>query len=88
MLARHGSLKKWHILGGLQELGESIQNTVRREIKEELNLDLDVDRLIPIHSSSKWITDYPNGDRVQQLLFFFIMKGDIGPITLQKTELL
>jgi ADP-ribose pyrophosphatase YjhB (NUDIX family) len=88
LLARHGALKNWYIPGGLQEQGESIQDTVCREIKEELGLELVVDKLISIYSNPKWITEYPNGDKVQQLLFFFRMKGDLGEIKLQRSEVL
>ena len=33
---------EWSLPGGLIELGESLQQAVRREIKEETNLDVDV----------------------------------------------
>ncbi len=88
LLVRHGAIKKWHIPGGLQEPGESTQDTACREIKEELGLELEVDKLISIHCSAKWITEYPNGDKVQQLLFFFLMKGQVGKIELQVSELI
>lgn len=38
LLVRHGELQKWHIPGGGQGLDESIQDTVCREIKDELGL--------------------------------------------------
>lgn len=33
---------EWSLPGGLLELGESLQDAVRREIKEETNLDVEV----------------------------------------------
>ena len=86
LLLRHGQLKKWHIPGGLQEVGETIQATVQREIKEELGLDLEVGDLISVYSGARWLTEYPNGDKVQQLMFFFQMHGKIGDLRLQEEE--
>jgi ADP-ribose pyrophosphatase len=39
---------KWSVPGGLVELGEAIEQTVVREVKEECNLDVEVDRLIDV----------------------------------------
>ncbi|MER3554356.1 MAG: hypothetical protein C4331_08390 [Meiothermus sp.] len=87
LLTRHGLQKKRHIPGGVQEVGESIQDTVCREIKEELALELRVKSLVSVYSDPRWTLEYPNGDRVQQLLFFFLMEGPIGPIRLQEEEI-
>jgi len=37
---------EWSLPGGLVELGESLQDAVRREIKEETRLDIDVGPII------------------------------------------
>jgi len=39
---------KWSIPGGLIELGETIDETVTREVKEESNLDVEVYRLVDV----------------------------------------
>jgi len=86
LLVRHNLGNKWQIPGGLQELGESIQQTVEREIKEELGLDLTTGPLISVYSHPKWTIELPNGDKIQQLTFFFDMQGEISPVTLQASE--
>ena len=87
LIVRSNSMKKWQVPGGLYEPGEAIQATVCRELKEELGLVLEARDLISVYSGAKWLTEYPNGDRVQQLLFFFKMEGDVDEIELQKSEL-
>lgn len=87
LLVRHNVLKKWQIPGGLQEIGESIQQTVQREIKEELNLNLVAGSLIAIYSHPKWMIEFPDESKLQQLIFFFLMEGEISPINIQTSEI-
>ena len=87
LLVRHNVLKKWQIPGGLQEIGESIQQTVQREIKEELSLDLVAGSLIAIYSHPKWMIEFPDESKLQQLIFFFLMEGEISQINLQTSEI-
>ena len=87
LLVRHNLLKKWQIPGGLQEIGESVQETVEREIKEELNLDLVAGSLIGVYSHPKWTIEFPDESKIQQLIFFFMMEGKISPISIQASEI-
>lgn len=86
LLVRHTLRKKWQIPGGLQEIGESIQQTVQREIKEELGLDLQTGALISVYSQPKWIIEFPDESKLQQLLFFFLMEGEISQVKMQTSE--
>jgi ADP-ribose pyrophosphatase YjhB (NUDIX family) len=86
LLVRHSQLKKWQIPGGVHEPGESIQDTVQREITEELGLTLRARDLVAIYSGPKWMIEYPDGNHIQQLLFFFLMEGRVDQIRLQETE--
>jgi len=88
LLVRHRLLDKWQIPGGVLELDESIQTAVKRELKEELGIGLETGELISIYSEPKWTIEYPNKDRVQQVLFFFKMEGGVSEdqIRIQKSE--
>ncbi len=88
LLVRHGLLKKWQLPGGMHEVGESIQQTVEREIHEELGLNLKAGELVGIYSGARWLIEYPDGNKIQQLLFFFMMAGDLSPIRVQENEIM
>jgi 8-oxo-dGTP pyrophosphatase MutT (NUDIX family) len=87
LLVRHNLLKKWQIPGGLQEVGESLQQTVQREINEELGLDLLAGPLISVYSEPRWTIEFPDESRLQQLIFFFVMEGEMSPIRIQASEI-
>lgn len=47
------------------EPNECIGTTMKRKIREELNLDIEVDKLISVLSVSERIIEFPNGDKIQ-----------------------
>ena len=54
LIVRRGSEPgkgKWSVPGGLVELGETVKQTVVREVKEECGLDAEVDKLIDVVDS-------------------------------------
>ena len=53
---------QWCTPGGAIELGESLEEALRREIKEETNLDFSAFTLFNIHANTHMV--YPNGDEV------------------------
>jgi len=89
LLTLHKELKSWGFPGGLQDLNESVEETAKREIKEELNLKLEVNHLIGIYSSDQWHHSFPNGDEIQNLSFLFMMSSPkkFDKIQLQPEEI-
>lgn len=54
LIVRRGSEPgkgKWSVPGGLVELGETVEQAVVREVREECGLDVEVDKLIDIVDS-------------------------------------
>ena len=86
LVRRHNASRTWGIPGGVQELGETIQETVHREVLEEVGLNLQVSDLIGVYSSSQWDIEYPDVGNFQQLILFFLMEGKIDEITIQESE--
>lgn len=71
---------KWGLPGGCQELGESMKETVIREIKEETNLDVKKENLelIDIISGTTRKNSYPNGDVVFNNTAFYLIEEYTG----------
>lgn len=66
LLQRRTDNDKWGLPGGCQEIGETFEETVIREVKEETNLDVKKEdlKLIAIVSGNTRRRQYPNGDIV------------------------
>ena len=66
LLQSRADRDEWGLPGGCQELGETFEDTIIREIKEETNLDVTKDdlELITIVSGPTRRNEYPNGDVV------------------------
>jgi ADP-ribose pyrophosphatase YjhB (NUDIX family) len=75
LLVKAANEDVWHLPGGIQDLNESITQTVEREIKEELGITLEAGTLISIFTDPQWTFTLSNGDVLQSFLLFFRMKG-------------
>ncbi len=86
LVRRHNLSRSWGIPGGVQELGETIQETAWREILEEVGLDLQVGSLIGVYSGPQWNIHLDSGGLIQQMTLFFQMQGVIDEICIQESE--
>ncbi len=68
------------------ELGETFEDALRREVKEETGLNVSIEKLIGIYSA--YSDKYPNGDEAQPILAFFLCKIDSGELSADDEETL
>lgn len=63
---------KWELPGGTVEFGESLEQAVVREFKEENNCEVEIVRMLPVVQSSLW--PRTNGDIRHTFVHCFILK--------------
>lgn len=71
LLQRRRDNDLWALPGGTMEIGESIGETVVREVKEETGLDVQPESLIGIYSNPKHIIAFSDGEVRQQFSICF-----------------
>ncbi|MGX1193414.1 NUDIX hydrolase [Metabacillus sp. SLBN-84] len=80
LLQQRTDRQEWGIPGGLLELGETFEETVKREVYEETGLSVEDLNLFGIYSGKKGFAEYENGDRVYSVQVIFVTKKFSGQI--------
>jgi 8-oxo-dGTP pyrophosphatase MutT (NUDIX family) len=76
----------WGLPGGLMELGESTEDTARREIYEETGLTAGKLYLIDVFSGSENYLKIPNGDECYFVTIAYYTRDVIGEIRVDENE--
>ena len=76
----------WAIHGGSIELDEKVEDAMKREVKEELNLDVLEYKLLGIYSGPEHHHIYPNGDETSCIDIVYVCHKYSGTIKIQESE--
>lgn len=76
----------WGLPGGLMELGESTEETARREVKEETGLELGELKMIDVISGAENFVKAENGDEFYMVTVVYETEEFSGSITFDTSE--
>ena len=80
LLQRRSDTGDWAIPGGMMEPGETLEETARREVKEETGLEIGEIELLNIYSGPDFYFKYPHGDEVYNVSAAFITHSYQGQL--------
>ena len=66
LLIRRRDNALWALPGGGMDVGESIEDTARREVREETGLDVEITGLIGVYTNPHHVMAYDDGEVRQQ----------------------
>jgi mutator protein MutT len=85
-----GNGEKWSLPAGAIELGEAPAEAVVREVWEETGLHVVPDKLLGVFGGKDFRYEYPNGHKVEYVVFVFdciVKGGEHNPIDSETAEL-
>ena len=87
LLHRREDTELWSIPGGAMEPGESIAQTVVREVKEETGLDVEPVSILGVYSNPRHVVEYGDGEVRQQFSVCLVCKAVGGQLTTSEESL-
>ena len=87
LLQKRGTFPyKWGLIGGITELGESLENTAVREAKEETGLDIKELNLLGTTSGEDCFIEFPHGDKAFFITIGYVCKNYSGELNIDNFE--
>ena len=80
LLERRRDNARWGLPSGVMEIGETIGETIVREVKEETGLDIRVDYLVGVYTNPHHVIAFSDGEVRQQFSLCFactLLGGEI-----------
>ena len=78
--------QQWGLIGGSMEIGESLEETARRETFEESGLEIDELEWFGLFSGHDFIYQYPNQDVVVNVMAAYMTRQFSGTLRVDKEE--
>ncbi len=76
----------WGLAGGALEIGETLVETAKRELREETGLEAEHLELLNVYSGDAFYYKYPHGDEVYNVISAFLCTAYTGEIVRDPSE--
>lgn len=86
LLIKRSDTGRWGMPAGSLELGESVEDALKREVFEETGLKVTSYKPMAVYSDPKYAIEYPNGDQVQIFTMIFIVDKWEGELVSETDE--
>ena len=80
LLHRRRDSGAWDVIGGSMEPGETFEQTARREVREEIGLELGDLQQLHVYSGPEFFHVYPDGDQAHHVGVAFQARASHGPV--------
>ncbi|WP_321575623.1 NUDIX hydrolase [Paenibacillus guangzhouensis] len=86
ILLQHRRDGDWGLPGGLMEPGESLEDTARREVREETGLELNKLSLLDVFSGPELYLKLKNGDELYSVTTLYLCNDFSGDLVSDQVE--
>jgi 8-oxo-dGTP pyrophosphatase MutT (NUDIX family) len=87
LMQRRADTGTWGFPGGSSELGDSLEDTARRELLEETGLHADDLEFVTVLSGAEFFFAYPNGDQIYNVGAVFVARAWHGELRMDAESL-
>ena len=88
LLQKRSDTGQWCVPGGAMEIGETYEEAAKREIREEVGIEVSDLSLYGLYSGTDRLIHYPNDDVVYSLSVIFHAKSYTGSISDTDSEVM